>query len=77
MARSVLCGAAALIFLVIFVTFPEFVVARVDAGGAVLPDAATAIAGSMRFVVLGLGLLAAGCMDWVWVSERFAQKSGS
>ena len=73
MTRSILCALAALVFLYAWVTFPDFSAAYVatDAGGN-FSDAATAAAGALRLLSLGLGLLAAGCVDWKWVGGWIA-----
>jgi hypothetical protein len=73
MVRSILCGTAAVVFFYAGVTFPEYNAVFIEGDGGAAPrDAATAVASAMQPLLLGLGLLAAGCVDWAWLRERAA-----
>jgi hypothetical protein len=70
MIRSVLCGLASLIFIYAGATFPDYNIVVESVGDASIAEAATAVAGTMPWLLLGLGLLAAGNIDWAWVGKR-------
>jgi hypothetical protein len=70
MIRSLLCGLAAVIFIYAGATFPGYNIVVDSVGDSTIAEAATAVAGTMQWLLLGLGLLAAGNIDWTWVGKR-------